>query len=266
MAATQFGVCAFCYRTGAEVPVQAQHNKWSTNWHESWFYYHLAGEPELTGDMPLLGEAKTDAVMDEATYASYDAVRLLAHYQSARDLVEEFCAVRVLPLKADQEWFGVVDNPRYEERGLRVLKVLVLDAKALWVGVLKGAKTEKVGLSRICAAVMAEVEDIVGKLGSQEVKAIAQALPGHDRVSLFSTCLVSLTGIGRCLLPKKKVRRKRRRRWLVMKPMVTRMRWVRRRGRGSTAGLRRPLVGRSGVGAKVLGRPPPHAALLVRLL
>lgn len=98
--------------------MQAQRNKWSANWHESWFYYKIAGEPELTRDMPLLGKAKTDVVMDEAAHASYDVVRLLARYQCARDLMDEFGAARVHPLEAGQDWFGIADNPRYEEQGL----------------------------------------------------------------------------------------------------------------------------------------------------
>lgn len=179
----QFGVCAFYYRTGVEVPVQAQRNRWSSNWHEGWFYYQLEGEPELTGEMPLLGDAKAEAVMGDEVHAAYDAVRLLARYQSARDLMEEFCAARVLPLKADQEWFAVEDSPRYEERGLKGLKVPVLDVKAAWADVVKGTKTEKITQLRIYGAVMSEVEDLVGKLGASEIKAIASSMAGRARVN-----------------------------------------------------------------------------------
>lgn len=41
----QFGVCTFVYRTGVEVPVQAQKNKWASSWTENWFYLKLDGEP-----------------------------------------------------------------------------------------------------------------------------------------------------------------------------------------------------------------------------
>lgn len=75
----------------------------------------------------------------------------------------------------------------------------MLDAKELWRDVLKGAKTELVGLSRIYGAVMAETEEVVGKLTNLEIKAIAQALPGRDRVNRLFDVLGVPYVKGRCL-------------------------------------------------------------------
>lgn len=89
----QFGVYTFCYRTGTEVPVQAQKNKWTANWHENWFYYKVAGGPEISGGLPLLGDITIDAMLTDASHAAMDALRALSRYQCARDLVQEFACV-----------------------------------------------------------------------------------------------------------------------------------------------------------------------------
>ena len=103
----QFGVYTFVYRHGAEIPVQAQKNKWASPWIENWFYVKLEGEPDLCGKLSKHESATSKGVTTKACAAVVDALRILWHHQCARDLVEEFVCAKIVPLRADQAWFTV---------------------------------------------------------------------------------------------------------------------------------------------------------------
>ena len=128
----QFGVYTFVYRHGAEVPIQAQKNKWALPWTENWFYVRLEGEPSLCGKLMRLDSMTADGVMIDGCAAAVDVLRIW-HHQCARDLVEEFVCAKVLPLRANQAWFVVKDDEKYQELGLKGLGVNV---KQAWAKVL----------------------------------------------------------------------------------------------------------------------------------
>ena len=64
--------------------------------------------------------------MTDGCAVAVDALRILLRHQCARNLVEEFVYVKVLPLRAKQAWFVVKVDERYQERGL---KGLVMNVK-----------------------------------------------------------------------------------------------------------------------------------------
>ena len=103
----QFGVYTFVYRHGAEVPVQAQKNKWASPWTENWFYVKMEGEPSLCGKLMRLDSVTVEGIMTDGCAAAIDALRTLSCHRCARDLVEEFVCAKVLPLRANQSWFAV---------------------------------------------------------------------------------------------------------------------------------------------------------------
>ena len=92
----QFGVYTFVYHHGAEVPVQAQKNKWASPWTENWFYLRLAGEPSLCSELSKLDSVTSEGVMTDACAAAVDALRALSLQQCACDLVEEYVCARVI--------------------------------------------------------------------------------------------------------------------------------------------------------------------------
>ena len=110
----QFGVYTFVYRHGAEIPVQAQKNKWASPWIENWFYVKLEGEPDLCGKLSKLESVTSEGVMIDACAAAVDTLWILSRHQCACDLVEEFVCAKVVPLRADQAWFTVKDDEQYQ--------------------------------------------------------------------------------------------------------------------------------------------------------
>lgn len=178
--AGQFGVYTFCYRHGAEVPVQAQKNKWASSWTVYWFYCKLSGELELCGDMPRLGNVSAEAVMTDGCQAAVDALRVLARHQCTRDLVEEFLCAKVGPLKADQRWFVVKEDARYRDRGLKGLEI---DVKKAWSKVLGKGNTHATGVKAVYKEVAEATEELVGSLGTTESKAIRAALTDRHRLN-----------------------------------------------------------------------------------
>jgi hypothetical protein len=76
----QFGVCTFVYRIGAEVPAQAQKNKWSSPWTENWFYLKLEDEPELCGQLAKIEWVSAEPVSTDVGIAAVDALRHLSHH------------------------------------------------------------------------------------------------------------------------------------------------------------------------------------------
>lgn len=148
--------------------------------------------------------------MGDDVHVAVDALRILSRYQCTRDLVEEFCCARVLPLKADQIWFDVKDEDRYKENGLKGFKGLVIDARRPWEEVLGKSKSAREGLLRVYDEVMVEVEELVGKLGSVEMKQISLALPGRSHVNW----VFDLLGIayGECPVPSNEAEPKKRKR------------------------------------------------------
>ena len=100
----QFGVYTFCYRNSAGLHVQAQKNKWPTEWLEHWFYCRLApdhGEgADLCGGLVPLGNVSVEGVRTEICCRVVDALRVVAQYQCAQDLFEEFLCAKVVPLRA----------------------------------------------------------------------------------------------------------------------------------------------------------------------
>jgi hypothetical protein len=78
-----FGVYTFVYRQGAEVPVQAQKNKWASPWTDNWFYMRLEGESSLCGKLSRLDSVTADGVMTDGCAASVDALRILSRHQCA---------------------------------------------------------------------------------------------------------------------------------------------------------------------------------------
>lgn len=99
--------------------MQAQKNKWASPWLE--------------------------AVSTDGCLAAIDALRALARHQSTWDLVEEFVCVKVLPLRADQQWFAVKDD-RYKGKGLKSLEI---DVDGAWAKVLGKSKIRPAGLNVI---------------------------------------------------------------------------------------------------------------------
>ena len=106
----QFGVYTFIYRHCAEVPVQAQKNKWASLWMENWFYVKLEGEPDLCGKLSKLESVTSKGIVTDACAAAVDALRVLSCHQCVCNLVEEFVCAKVLPLRANQAWFMVNDD------------------------------------------------------------------------------------------------------------------------------------------------------------
>jgi hypothetical protein len=80
----QFGVCTFVYCHGAEVPVQAQKNKWASLWTENWFYLKLEGEAELCGELAKIDYVLAEYMMTDGCVAAVDAFRLLSRQQCTR--------------------------------------------------------------------------------------------------------------------------------------------------------------------------------------
>ena len=124
----QFGVYTFCYRQSVEVPVQAQKNKWASPWMEHWFYLRLEGEPGLCGKLARLDNVISDDVMTDGCLVAVGMLRALSCHQCARDLVEEFVCVKVVPLKANQSWFDVKVDEMYRGHGLKGLGIDVKQA------------------------------------------------------------------------------------------------------------------------------------------
>jgi hypothetical protein len=116
-----------------EVPVQAQKNKWASPWIENWFYMRLEGEPRLCSKLMRLDSVTSEGIMIDACAAAIDALRALLCHLCARNLVEEFVCVKVLPLRADQAWFMVKDDEKYRARGL---KGLGANVRLAWLKVL----------------------------------------------------------------------------------------------------------------------------------
>ena len=65
----------------------------------------LESEPGLCGKLSRLDNVTSKAIMTDGCIAVVDALRALSCHQCARDLVEEFLCVKVLPLRANQSWF-----------------------------------------------------------------------------------------------------------------------------------------------------------------
>ena len=84
----QFGVYTFVYHHGAEVPVQAQKNKWASPWIENWFYIRMEGEPSLYGKLLRLDSVTAEGIMTDGCADAMDALRTLSRHQCARDLVD----------------------------------------------------------------------------------------------------------------------------------------------------------------------------------
>ena len=70
----------FVYRHGAEVPVQAQKNKWASPWTENCFDMKLEGEPSLCGKLSKLESMTSEGVMTDACAAAVDALRILSRH------------------------------------------------------------------------------------------------------------------------------------------------------------------------------------------
>ena len=83
------------YHHGAEVPIQAQKNKWASPWTENWFYIRMEGEPSLCGKLLRLDSVTTEGIMTDGCATAVDALRTLSHHQCVRDLVEELVCVMV---------------------------------------------------------------------------------------------------------------------------------------------------------------------------
>jgi hypothetical protein len=64
-------------------------------------------------DGSVTDNVTSDAVMTYDCLAAVDVLRALLHHQCARDLVEEFVCVKVLPLRVNQTWFDVKDDAMY---------------------------------------------------------------------------------------------------------------------------------------------------------
>ena len=110
----QFGVYTFVYRHGVEVPVQAQENKWASPWTKNSFYIRMEGEPSLCWKLLMLDSVTAEGIMTDGCATAVEALRTLSRHHCARDLVEEFVCAKVLPLRANQAWFMVKDDERYQ--------------------------------------------------------------------------------------------------------------------------------------------------------
>jgi hypothetical protein len=75
-----------------------------------------------------LDSVTSEGIMTDACAAVVDALRALSCHLCARDLVEEFVCAKVLPLRADQAWFVVKDDEKYQACSLKGLSVNVRQA------------------------------------------------------------------------------------------------------------------------------------------
>jgi hypothetical protein len=110
------------------VLVQAQKNKWALMWTENWFYVRLEGKPGLCGKLMRLDSVTSKGIMTDAYATTVDTLRALLRHLCVRDLVKEFIFVKVLPLRADQAWFMVKHDEKYQARCLKGLGVNVRQA------------------------------------------------------------------------------------------------------------------------------------------
>ena len=76
----QFGVYTFIYHHGAEVPVQAQKNKWASPWTKNWFYIRMEGEPSLCGKLLRLDSVTAEGIMTDGCATGVDALRTLSRH------------------------------------------------------------------------------------------------------------------------------------------------------------------------------------------
>jgi hypothetical protein len=95
-------------------------------------------------------------------------------------LVEEFVCAKVLPLRANQSWFAVKDDERYQARGL---KGLGLDVKQAWAKVLRKSNTLAAEIKVVYKKVVECVEELIGPLGTAKNKVIKVALANRHRVN-----------------------------------------------------------------------------------
>lgn len=102
----QFGVYTFVYHHGAVLSVQAQKNKWASEWPECWFYYKLeAGDSfdlVFYSDLLPLGAEKAEGTATQACNSIAAALTWLAPHLCAWDLFQEFLCAKVMPLRVRQ--------------------------------------------------------------------------------------------------------------------------------------------------------------------
>lgn len=161
--------------------MQAQKNKWASQWTENWFYLRLADEPDLCGALPKVEVVAAEASSTAECLAAVDAMRTLSRQQCGWDLVEEFLCVKMVPLMQDLEWFDVHVDAKYEPWGLKFLK---LNLKTIWREVLAKGRTSVEGAGFVLEVVRKESEDLVGPLMSPELKAIKKSLDSRRRVNM----------------------------------------------------------------------------------
>ena len=103
----------------------------------------LQAKLDLCGKLSKIESVTSEGVMTDACATAVDALRIMSRHQCARDLVEEFVCVKVLPLRANQSWFVVKDDEKYRAHGL---KGLGMDVKQAWSKVLWKSDTPAAGL------------------------------------------------------------------------------------------------------------------------
>lgn len=106
-----------------------------------------------------LGNVSAKAIMIDGFLVVVDALRALARHQCARDLIEEFLCVEVLPLKANQRWFAINDDALYKDCGIKGLEI---DVKKACLKVMGKGDTSMAGIKAVYNEVAMATEDHVG--------------------------------------------------------------------------------------------------------
>lgn len=124
----------------------------------------------------MLGSVNAEGAATDACLTAIDALRAMARHQCARDLFEKFLCAKVVPLQDDERWFSVSDE-RYKD------KVLKCCGCCLGEGAEIKAKSHEAGLARVLKTVSVAAEEIVGSLGSVEIRSIRSALSDRWRLN-----------------------------------------------------------------------------------
>jgi hypothetical protein len=72
----------------------------------------LEEEPKLCGKLTKFDNVSVEAIMIDGCHAAVDTLRALARH---RGHFEEFLCAKVLRLRANQQWFAVKDDARYQD-------------------------------------------------------------------------------------------------------------------------------------------------------